>query len=181
MSQPNLDDQLREHYAQKQLDPGKLRALEARLVRAPRRWTRWGLAAAAAAAGVLLFWGLGAREGLAGDLADEIARNHGEPLTIECRRYARLRERMQGLDFDLREPRRLPQGLQLTGARHCSLQGRRAVQIKLVDEHGRRHTLYEVRDGEPFRALEECSVQRDDLRIRFWREDGLVFGLASPE
>lgn len=181
MSQHNLDDQLREHYARKQLDAVKLRALEAQLACAPRRWAAWGWAAAAAAACVLVFWGLSAREGLAGALADEIARNHDEDLTIECRRYSRLLERMPRLDFDLREPRNLPQGLQLVGARYCSLQGRIAAQIKLVDEQGRRHTLYEVRDGERFRGLEECSVPREGLRIRFWREDGLVLGLASPD
>ena len=74
MSQHNLDDQLREHYARKQLDAVKLRALEAQLACAPRRWAAWGWAAAAAAACVLVFWGLSAREGLAGALADEIAR-----------------------------------------------------------------------------------------------------------
>lgn len=117
-------------------------------------------------------------------VAKEIALNHNKRLNVEfsARDYMELRKKMGKLDFPTIASVRLQRGqYQLVGGRYCSIQGQLAAQIKLKDNKGRVHTLYQTPDTNTLAGLAEGERQVDGLRISLWREAGLVFGLASPQ
>ena len=178
----SLRRQLRDHYGNKSLSATKLEELAALPApRGRRRWLTLIAASVALAAGALLLIPTGPDRALA--VVEEIALNHTKDLAAEyvAASYAEVDRQMQKLDFRAVEPRRLRNaGFTLTGARYCSLQGCIAAQVKLTDAAGRKHTLYEVRDGAAFRGIDEAEHRRGGLRIRLWREGDLLLGLAGP-
>jgi len=116
-------------------------------------------------------------------VAREIAHNHHKRLDVEheARTYEELGTRMDKLDFTPVEPERLARaGFRLTGARYCSIQGRLAAQIRVRDAAGRTHTLYETRLAGALADLTAQEHVADGVRVRLWREAGLLMGLASP-
>jgi len=117
-------------------------------------------------------------------IAEEIARNHHkqEKVQFVARDYAELRKKMSKLDFPTIASARIdPKRLRLLGGRYCSIRGQTANQIKLRDEKGRIHTLYETRVSDALAGFTEGELQIDGLRLSIWRESGLLFGLASPQ
>ena len=168
-----LREHLRDHYEKQQLSPARMEALKTLL-----RRRRWWIPALAAGLLVAITLVLAAWEPLERKLASEIAMNHRKALDPEfaSASYDELRRLMKELDFALVEPARVS-GMELLGARYCSLQSRIACQLKLRDVGGRIHTLYEVR---AFTAIDDGTVRLDGLDIRLWREGDLLLGLASP-
>ena len=117
-------------------------------------------------------------------IAKEIARNHykREKVQFVARDYAELRKKMSKLDFPTIVSARLdPKRLRLLGGRYCSIRGQTANQIKLKDEKGRIHTLYETRVSDAVVGFTEGELKVNGLRVSIWRESGLLFGLASPQ
>ncbi|GMR07255.1 MAG: hypothetical protein BMS9Abin26_0257 [Gammaproteobacteria bacterium] len=163
----------------------------------PRIWTSGGLLATTlilliAFIGVFSLGrmiGEGPGPGLTGAslteaIAKEIARNHHkqEKVQFAVRSYAELRKKMPRLNFPTIASARVdPKRLRLLGGRYCSIRGQIANQIKLRDEKGRIHTLYETRASDAVAGFTEGELQIDGLRISIWRESGLLFGLASPQ
>ncbi len=186
MSEPTLRTRIRAYYASSGLPEERLARLRA-LARASRRPASrrllaiaWLAAAVAGITTVAVF--LSGRVGSATEeVAREIVRNHRKDLDPELRSasYEEINARMGRLDFRVVEPR-LPEaeGLQLLGARYCSLQGRIAAQLRLVREDGRSCTLYEVKDGAAFGGVEPARLELDGVAVQVWRQDGLVLGLA---
>ena len=168
-----LREHLRDHYEIEQLPPARMEALKTLL-----RRRRWWIPALAAGLLVAITVFIATREPLDRKLADEIAMNHRKALDPEfaSARYDELSGLMKGLDFALVEPAHVS-GMELLGARYCSLQSRIACQLKLRDAGGRIHTLYEER---ALTALDDGTVQLDRLDNRHWREGDLHHGLASP-
>lgn len=120
-------------------------------------------------------------EALAGAIGREIALNHNKNLLVEfpAGDYDELRSLMRKLDFAPRRPAFLEAGrLRVLGGRYCSIQGQIAAQIKLQDDRGEIVTLYETSFSDPFGELVQGERRVGDLRIRIWREGGLVLGLA---
>ena len=163
----------------------------------PGIWTNGGLVAAALIL-LVAFIGVFSLGRMTGDepsagltgaslteaIAKEIARNHHkqEKVQFVARDYAELRKKMPKLDFPTIASARLdPKHLRLLGGRYCSIRGQIANQIKLKDEKGRIHTLYETRVSDAVAGFTEGELQIDGLRISIWRESGLLFGLASPQ
>jgi alkanesulfonate monooxygenase SsuD/methylene tetrahydromethanopterin reductase-like flavin-dependent oxidoreductase (luciferase family) len=190
MSSRRLADQLAEHYARQALDPealDRLRGvvLEAR-ARRGRRTRRWTLALAAcvvlAVSLTLLVRLDGQAEALAERAAREVAGNHRKalPSDVVTGSERDVRERMTHLDFELRLPRRLGSELRLVGGRYCSIQSQAAAQLHLLDDAGRRHTLYATRATEALSPFVDTDVDCDGVRVVTWQEGEVLYSLASP-
>jgi hypothetical protein len=138
------------------------------------------VAISAAAFAVGLWWPSPALSAEA--VAREIALNHVKALApdLTLATFEEAREAMTKLDFSVATPgaESLPT-VRVTGARYCSLGGEMAAQFRLLDAANRPCTLYQVRDGEAFRHLQPTTVEVDGVRVRIWREAGLVMGLAE--
>ncbi len=109
--------------------------------------------------------------------------NHNKQLRPEfvVESFADLPGVMPKLDFSPIHPQRLlDAGFTLVGARYCSICTVIAVQMRLRDPTGRAHTLYEFRAGDGFESIDEQSLDIDGVRVSFWREAGLMMGLAGP-
>lgn len=200
MSASSLRERVREHYAGKRMPDRKRDRLCALLASEPRGtarrgrwrspWTRGAVAAVlvAAVVGYLVLPTMpdradGRRRPSALEVAREVAANHARGLEPEFRStdYAALRREMSKLDFSIIEPARFAQdGLRLVGARYCSVQCVVAAQIRLVDPESESHTLYEVADDWLFAHVEATEVSVGGVRVRIWREEGLLLCLASP-
>jgi anti-sigma factor RsiW len=192
MSEQRLNEHVKDHYTYETLRPEKLAQLLAQADTEQlksNRWVAlrksWMIAAVAAliAVGVpLTLWQRASSDEWSAVAAHEIALNHKKQLAIEfpATDYASLRAQMSKLDFVLTAPARLPiEGLQVVGARYCSIQGHLAAQVRLQDRDGRSYTLYQrTSHGVPTLAAEQQHVI-DGVQIREWQEAGLFFGFAA--
>lgn len=115
-------------------------------------------------------------------LAKEIALNHRKQLQVEfsTQRYASLTSMMNKLDFAPRKPRaRTCQDSTLLGGRYCSIGSSIACQLKLRSRDGVIHTLYQTRWAKTYAHVANRTVVVDGVRVSFWRERDVLFGLAS--
>ncbi len=203
MKAASLPDHLKEYYAGRTLSPATLERLRS-LAEVSRRERRSAgraterqrlrrLVAVAVAGlvvgglavvlGPLVSSRIGGGEALARGICREVALNHSKQLAIEfpATDYDGLRSAMGKLDFVLVRPSDPAVAkLRVVGARYCSIQGRIAAQIRLEDERGRPHTLYETHPSGELEAVPERAMEVAGARIRLWRESGLLLGLASP-
>lgn len=198
MSEQRLNEHVKDHYARETLRPEKLAQLLAQADLPSENngsnglagWAAlrksWMFAAVAALVAVVvpltLWQATMSSEDWSAVAAREIALNHKKQLAIEfpATDYASLRTQMSKLDFVLTAPARLPvEGLQVVGARYCSIQGHLAAQVRLQDRNGRSYTLYQRSlHGVPTLAEEQQHLI-DGVQIREWQESGLFFGLAE--
>ncbi len=114
-------------------------------------------------------------------VAQEIALNHTRALDPDVRApsFDDLAGDLEGLDFAVVRPDNMEMD-ELVGARYCSLGGEMAAQIRFRDAKQRICTLYQAKDSETFRDVESGTFERGGVRVRVWRESGLVMGLAEP-
>lgn len=197
-----LDEAVREHYRAHSLSPDALASLrEAVHAAAPearhapdrpaasvarsRSVRRWRAAAVAAfvlalAASVTLVWP--ASGGVSTEaIASEIAMNHTRALDpdVEARSFSDLAADLEGLDFSVVQPADMAIE-KVVGARYCSLSGEMAAQIRFRDAKNRICTLYQAKDSDTFEDVQEGTFDTGGVRVRVWREGGLVMGLAEP-
>jgi len=199
MSRSSLRQRLRAHYTREHLPERKRDSLYALLTAEPSRprRSRWrALHVWAIAAGVLVVAALaylatvgvlkpanGRNAPTALQIAREVAANHARGLEPEFRGadYTTLRREMSKLDFSIIEPAGfVGDGLRLVGARYCFVQCEVAAQIRLEDARSESHTLYEVADHGHFAHIEPTEISVGGVRVRIWREEGLLLCLASP-
>jgi len=200
MSNPSLRRRLQDHYGAERLPDRSRDHLCALLSsapsrtshgsgwRSPRAWAAGAAILVAAVVGWIVATSLpdrkdGDRAPSAFDIAFEVAANHARDLDPEFHgaSYADLRRAMPKLDFSIIEPSRVVgDGLRLVGARYCSVQCAVAAQIRLVDAEAENHTLYEVADKRHFAGVEATEIAVGGVRVRIWREEGLLLCLASP-
>ena len=123
-------------------------------------------------------------------IAAEIALNHRKQLDIEVasNQWDVLQGAMPKLDFTLAASARPAlAGLDLQGARYCSIGSAIAAQLRLQDAQGGRYTLYQFRA--PDRLLQDEATLRiaaeqateQDVEVILWQENGLLFGLATTD
>lgn len=197
-----LDDRLKDFYQGQGLSPERLSRLCSMAEEYPsldtqrqppiqRSFRRQRLAYALVAAAILLAVGIlvqwlrpSSSESLAQAVAGEIAMNHKKQLALEFQAsdYGDLRRQMEKLDFPLTAPAD-PEAarLRLLGARYCSIQGRLAAQVRLRDDAGHIHTLYETEASQKLRAAVSSQLRADGIRVRTWTEKGVFYGLANSE
>jgi hypothetical protein len=121
-------------------------------------------------------------------VAHEIARTHMKNESIEFRGsdYLALSRQMDDLEFALRPPARLAGAPhEVLGARYCSIQGRRAAQIKLKNREKRVLTLYETPWNEALVPAGFPAAGReyrfDGALVSLWRENDIFLGLAQTD
>jgi hypothetical protein len=156
----------------------------------PRRNLRrdlvlWVGAAAALVAGAFVAARLlerrAAWNGAAG--AAEIARHHLEDKPPEqlADSVAALGPLLPKLGFAPVDPPLLrSEQLSVEGGRYCKLSGVQAIQVRLRDAAGRTCTLYELLAPSALPAASREEHVVGGVRVRLWREGGLLFGLAQP-
>lgn len=202
MTDPRLDEAVRDHYREQSLGADSLAHLRHQIAeavpteslrRAPDRDAvaragiprslRWGATAALAVVlGGSLWLAWPASGSLSAEaVAQEIALNHIKALDpdVHAGSFAELTSDLDKLDFNVMPP----EGMEMEnmiGARYCSLGGQIAAQIRFRDAGARVCTLYQVRDTEMFRGVREGAYEMGGVRVRVWREGGLVMGLAEP-
>ena len=151
-------------------------------VRAVRLRTRWtaGVAALAVFAVALLAWPQPAVTGEA--MAREIASDHVMALSpdVEATSFDEVRDRLAKLDFAAVRPsaEAMP-SFRLTGARYARVGGEMGAQLQIEDPAGRPCSLFQVRDDETFRNVRDAVYEVGGVRVRVWREAGLLMGLAE--
>lgn len=201
-SQPHLDvrDQIRSYYEGQTLRSEKMADILSDIRAAspdptkfdspPGPYAFWGRGWFAVAAGLLLALVLGGvwawpsvsgGEGLTRVVAQEIALNHIKALKVDhpAAVFSELASMSDKLGFVPVEPARLAErGLQLEGARYCSVQGCMAAQLRVVDADGGAYTLYQVRPDERLVQLDSATATVDGVDVELWTEAGLVMGLA---
>lgn len=195
----DIDRSVKAYYEQNQLSEEQLQKLAAMQDKVPtaqqeaptvqeqippKQWLRSSaLAAASIMLVVMLFIVNGQNDvGIAERVAQEVAMNHNKALAVEYQTdsYEVLSQSMGKLDFKLRAPTAgFNEGLALIGGRYCSIQGELAAQIKMVDETGRVYTLYQTRSNKMLKVISADQVQSDQVNIRLWQEQGLLFALAE--
>lgn len=138
-------------------------------------------AAAAAVACVVTLSNGDPRQIKAAAVVEEIALQHEQDLAVELidGSYDELSRYMSMLDFEPVESERLQSEARLVGGRYCSIRGCLAAQLRLETPDGEVHTLYQARWQPKFADLLNRAVTVDGVRVEFWREHDVLFGLAS--
>lgn len=119
---------------------------------------------------------------LVANIAQEIAINHQKQFAIEFSgdNYTKLNGVMEKLDFTLVDPVRLKtRGLEILGARYCSIQGQIAAQIRLRNSAGVSFTLYQTTSAERFKKLAEQMQIVDGVAVEMWNEEGVFLGISG--
>ncbi len=195
MNDKSINEAVKQHYQQQTLSPETM----ARMVAAVdnkdknkqklefwrrRWWVQRNLSIAAsifiAVLLIPLLWQND--EDLLADVAQEVALNHNKQMANEYveNSYGALARVMTKLDFELSFPARLQQtAYQVVGARYCSIQGKIAAQIKLVDEAGESITLYQTQLNDDLALLDGQHYIADKVAVQNWQEGGVFFSLAS--
>ena len=115
-------------------------------------------------------------------ISREIEMNHRKQFKVEYegQTIAGLVKQMDKLDFSLMMPASLAKSMRITGARYCSIRGRIAAQIQMVDSKGRYCTLYQTKLVEPLVSIKNASLELDGVEYMLWNEKGVFFGFAGP-
>ena len=115
-------------------------------------------------------------------ISREIGMNHSKKFKVEFegQTIAGLVKQMDKLDFQLLMPARFAQSMDIVGARYCSIRGRIAAQIQMVDGNGRYCTLYQTKLVEPLAAIKNASREYDGVEYLLWHEKGVFLGFAGP-
>lgn len=196
-----VDRAVANHYAQKSLDAATRDALRSQIEAASparpesaartapdreparptaRLRTRWmaGIVGLAVLAVAVLAWPSPALTGDA--LAHEIASSHVMNLApdVEAESFEQARERLEKLSFSAVYPREMSE-MRLTGARYTRVGGEMGAQFHMEDATGRPCSLFQVRDDEAFRHIRDATYEVDGVRVKVWREAGLLMGLAE--
>ncbi len=199
MTKRTLDEHVRKYYEQQQLSPASLHSLKT-LIRSGRengtrqatpRRQAWSAAAAVVMA---LFaggiWFALQRNApperpseMARMVAQQAAIGHNERQELEFRvtRCEELREQMKSLDFTPVEPKMMHMmQMRIVGARYTTIKGELAAQIVYVDSKGVPCTLYQVRPTDKLARMATGEHDIDGVKVKIWREKGLVMVLARP-
>ncbi|MEM1055395.1 MAG: hypothetical protein AAGI52_07700 [Bacteroidota bacterium] len=202
MTDRRLDEAVRDHYRGHALDTETLADLRHQIAeaaptpeasatrRAPdraaapraRQILRRGSFAALAvivSVGLWLAWPTSSISAEA--VAQEVALNHARALDPDVRggSFDELTADLDKLDFSVMQPAGMAME-EVIGVRYCSLGGQMAAQIRFRDAAARVCTLYQARDTEAFENVREGTFEMGGVRVRVWREGGLVMGLAEP-
>jgi hypothetical protein len=198
-----VDRAVADHYASKSLDAQTLASLRAQIDAATpesarpagkaapdrepahnavRLRTRLmaGIVGLAVMAVAMLAWPSPAITGDA--LAHEIASSHVMHLDpdIQAHSFEEARQQLEKLDFAAIRPNpEVMPDFRMTGARYTRVGGEMGAQFQIEDAAGRPCSLFQVRDDEAFRHVRDATYEVDGVRVKVWREAGLLMGLAE--
>jgi len=205
MKTKKVNDHLSDYYNAQSLDEDKMRMLfqmsekisqdtskkiKGRFFNRDRFITRrYFLLVASLVFVVISIWGISNFEknqsfnlSLTERISQEIALNHRKQLALDFqgKDYDRLNTAMNKLDFKMKESHRaILSGLELVGARYCSIQGNIAAQLRLRDKDGKYFSLYQTKLTELLKNKPESFQRENQVDIKQWQENGLFYGLAA--
>lgn len=204
MTNRNIDDQLRQYYAEAALSPAslsRLRGVVAKSASAPALRSEpgsagaWRVVAIAAsisivflAAAVLLLRKPGgdvptvAEHGLSERISSEVIRRHGrcvEEIDFRAEDLPRLLAQMDKVDFAPVVPATRGLGsMKVRGAHYCVLDGQIAIHIVLVDGSGALVSLFETKAGTEMASLRASSHRHAGTDVELWQERGVLIAAA---
>lgn len=130
----------------------------------------------------VLFRGAGV---LTEEIAEEIAYNHNKQMKMEITTPTidKIQSFLSKVDFTIIQSEYLPvETWKIAGGRYCSIQGRLAVQIRVINmTTGKNQTLYQVpypKSLENFKAMMTATYV-NGVQVKLWKEKGLLLGLAG--
>ncbi len=119
------------------------------------------------------------------DIIAEIAYNHMKSLSseYESQDLSVLQKKMNKLDFTMISSAKLPTAnWKVLGARYCSLQGKMAAQIKIMNLKTLEvYTLYQAKLVNKNLKLLNGHSYQSGVAVKVWQEKGLVLGLAGKK
>ena len=183
----HLDQQLKDYYQKVKLSPERVALIlaqpqgHAKL----RQRTRliWAIAASLLLAiGISLWIGLAPRGNLTNRVVAEIARNHQHQgaLMVESGQYHIVQAALDKLAYSIQPQRAsLSQSFTLVGGKYCSIQGRKAAQLKLRhNASGIMHTLYVWQSPRSTEDIQSGVYESDGVQVDLWSHQKRLFGLA---
>jgi anti-sigma factor RsiW len=109
----------------------------------------------------------------------EVVYNHNKdmPSEVLTKEYSIINEALDKLDFKVIKSQRLASRYQLIGGRYCSIQGKIAAQLKMIDKKTqKRVTLYQFKPN--FDAI-SFEGQLGAISVEIWHEGSSSFALAK--
>lgn len=120
---------------------------------------------------------------LTGEIAEEIAYNHNKQMKMEIKTSSidQIQSFLSKVDFTIIQSEYLPvETLKIVGGRYCSIQGRLAVQIRIINlTTGKNQTLYQVPYPKDLENSKTRSTYVNGVQVKLWKEKGLLLGLAG--
>ena len=179
-----LKNQLSDHYQQKQLSEQQIAALQA-ISSSSLRSPRYRIYGAVAACSVLAVIGFLYQPGHPhmATISKDIAYNHNSQLQMEVLspELQTVQGRLNRLGFQLVSSSKLEKGKwQLIGGRYCNINGKIAAQMKLRNAESKAiYTFYQAKVPNEFiKTLNDNETAIDGVKVKLWREKGLLMGLA---
>jgi len=116
-------------------------------------------------------------------ISEQIAYNHNSKLQMEVLSptMSGVQDRLNRLGFSLVSSSKLKSGnWQLVGGRYCNINGKLAAQMQLTHpETKATYTFYQAKmSKELLDNFSETETAIDGVKVKLWREKGLMMGLA---
>lgn len=179
-----LKNQLSNHYQQKQLSEQQIEALQAISASSPRS-PHYRIYGAVAACTVLAFVGFFYQPSQphVTTISKDIAYNHNSQMQMEILspELRTVQGRLNKLGFQLVSSSKFEKGKwQLIGGRYCNINGKIAAQMKLRNSESKAiYTFYQAKVPNEFTStLNDNETAIDGVKVKLWREKGLLMGLA---
>ena len=176
-----MKSELTKFYEKKSLSPEKMESLlSLQLELNKGRKKRLPLLAGFVAASLVLFTFIQFNSApLDQKIIAEVVYNHNKdmPPEVLSEDYQEVNQALDKLDFKIIKSQRLASHYKLIGGRYCSIQGKIAAQLKLLDRKTqKRVTLYQFKPSfKPIRA----EGQKDGTTVKIWHEGELSFAIAK--
>ena len=182
-----VKENVKKYYERKSLSEEKVDLLTGRGSKDQSPWSEYRVIWISAVATVLVIGLIFAYQQLTlmdleGRVFKEIAMNHKKELSVEfeTNSLGQLQASLDKLDFDLiKADEFVSSNYELIGGRYCSIQGNLAAQLTVINnESGKSETLYVTTATGELENLKDTSFNYKGTRIKLWKEDGNLYGLA---
>ena len=178
-----MDSQLQSHYLQQQLTPAQLKALKQLKInrQAPPKLVIGAIAATIFLSAALIFYPSATLD--YASISQQIAYNHNAKLQMEVLSptMSEVQGRLNRLGFSLVSSKKLdPKKWQLIGGRYCNINGKIAAQMQIAHPETKAvYTFYQAKmSKEMLENFSESETAIDGVKVKLWREKGLLMGLA---
>jgi hypothetical protein len=179
----NLKRQLKGHYAKQQLNEYQLdQLLQLKSSNHCKQKTLLSsVAACLFIAGCIYLYDMSTHDYSV--ISKDIAYNHNSKLQMEVvsTQLQTVQGHLNKLDFKLVNSRKIQRdNLQLIGGRYCNINGKIAAQMQL--RHNKTQTIYTFYQANVEKDfidnLSNDEMAIDGVKVKLWREKGLLMGLA---
>lgn len=178
-----FNSQLQAHFLQQQLTAAQLQALQQLKANKTSTLNPFlaGIAATTFIAISVYFYSFATPDYTA--ISAQIAYNHNSKLQMEVLSptISGVQGRLNRLGFSLVSSKKLdPTKWRLIGGRYCNLNGKLAAQMQIAHPETKAvYTFYQAKmSKEMLDNFSESETAIDGVKVKLWREKGLMMGLA---